>query len=169
MKLFWTCVTLAVALLMVPGCAKKKVEISSLDRKKAEAFVSEAQFALTIKDYARAEGLYAQATAVCPDTGGYWVGLGSVRMRLGQRDAAKSAYNSALRAYEETLREKKDDTDAAVQHVYVLALLGRVDDAKAALAKLPAQFPTDPDVKAFVEGKQLDRMLAEPHFKEIAL
>jgi tetratricopeptide (TPR) repeat protein len=168
MKLRYPCMVLAVALLASFGCAKTK-EVSAIDRKKAESYVSEAQFALTIRDYARAESLYVQATAACPDDGAYWVGLGTTRMRQGQRESARTAYQTALKNYEGRLREKKTDTEAAMQQVYVLALLGRLDEARALQTKFQSRFPDDHDIRSFVEHKQLDRMIADPRFKEIAL
>jgi tetratricopeptide (TPR) repeat protein len=168
MKLLYPCIVLAVAVLASLGCAKKK-EVSTIDRKKAESWVSEAQFALTIRDYPRAEGLYVQATAACPDDGGYWVGLGTTRARQGQRDGARAAYQSALRVYEAKLGNSKTDSEAALQQVYVLALLGRVDEARSLQTKLQARFPDNREVRLFVENKQLDRMLTDPRFKEIAL
>jgi tetratricopeptide (TPR) repeat protein len=168
MKLLYPCIVLAVAVLASFGCAKKK-EVSTIDRKKAESWVSEAQFALTIRDYPRAEGLYVQATAACPDDGGYWVGLGTTRARQGQRDGARAAYQSALRVYEAKLGNSKTDSEAALQQVYVLALLGRVDEARSLQTKLQARFPDNREVRLFVENKQLDRMLTDPRFKEIAL
>ncbi|HVS53378.1 MAG TPA: tetratricopeptide repeat protein [Opitutaceae bacterium] len=159
----------ALVLATGSGCGAKKKEIASLDRKKAAAAVSEAEFALTVREYQRAEGLYAQAAALCPDTGDYWVSLGSTRMKLGQRDGAKSAYKSALAAYEDAARQDKTDPAPVIQQMTVLALLGRADDARSLLEKLPARFPDNRQVKNFVEAKQLDRLLADPRFKEVAL
>lgn len=168
MKLRYPCIILAVAVLAAFGCAKKK-EVSPSDRKKAESYVSEAQFALTIRDLPRAEGLYVQATTACPDDGAYWVGLGTTRMRMGQRDSAKAAYQAAYKAYDEKRRENKKDSEAAMQQMYVLLLLGRIDEARSMQTKIQSQFPDDRDVRAFIEGKQLDRMIADPRFKEIGL
>jgi hypothetical protein len=48
-------------------------------------------------------------------------------------------------------------------------VLGRVGDARALVEKLGRQFPNHPRVRAFVGGKQLDQLLADPKFKEAAL
>ena len=61
------------------------------------------------------------------------------------------------------------DVRPMLQQVYVLGLLGRTDDARAVLAKGQKQFPDDRTVRAFAEGKQIDKMIADPRFKEIAL
>jgi len=167
----WARVSLASLLLLAAaGCGRRpKAEITSLQRKEAANFVSEAEFALTLRDFARAEGLYAKAAAECSDTGEYWLALGSTRMRLGQRGGAKSAYQSAYDAFDDQAAKDRNDPQPVLQQVTVLALLGRVDDARALIAKLPERFPTNPTLRGYVDGKQLDRLLADPKFKEVAL
>ena len=72
--------------------------ITPLERDKAANDMSEANFALTLKDWGRAEGLYAKATELCPDEGDAWVSLGSsgcasamTRMRCGGSPAPERA------------------------------------------------------------------------------
>jgi tetratricopeptide (TPR) repeat protein len=149
------------------GCAKK--EVTSTQRKQAALWMSEAQFEVTMRDYARAEPLFAKAAELCYDTGDYWVALGSTRMRLGQRDGAKAAYKKALEAFEADAKQHKTEPQPMFQQIMTLALLGRVDDARSRMEKLLAQYPDSRPVKAYVESKQLDRMLADPAFKEVAL
>lgn len=167
MKLLSIWLVLGLAVLATCACTKK--EITPLQRKQAANLVSEAQFAATMRDYARAESLLAQATQAAPDTGVFWISLGSMRVKLNQRGAARDAYKQALAAFEAEAKAKKDDADPALQHVYVLALLGRVDDARRLQDKLPARYPNDRDVRAFVEGKRLDQLLNSPGFKQAAL
>jgi Flp pilus assembly protein TadD len=151
------------------ACSKSKPkEVSSLQRKEAATLVSEAEFAMTMRDLPRAEGLFAKATTLCPDEGQYWIALGSVRVRIGNRDAARSAYKSALAAAEKAAADAKD-AGPVLQQAYVFLLLGRADDARAVLDKAQKKFPADRELRVFVEGKQLDRMLADPRFKDIAL
>ena len=162
---------LAAVLVLGATACKPKVktsEITSLQRKEAATLVSEAEFAMQIRDLPRAEGLFAKAVALCPDDGKYWVDLGSLRVRLGNKDTARAAYKSALSAYE-ALAATGKDSQPWLQQVYVLALLGRPDDARAMLERAQKKFPDDRDVRAFVENKQLDQMIAHPRFKEIAL
>jgi len=162
-------VLFAVTLLALGGCKPKAAEITSLQRKEAANIVSEAQFAMSLRDYARAEGLLAKATALEFDNGNYWVSLGSMRVRLGQRPAAKKAYESALGAFEAAYAQDQKLTQSYLQQVYALALLGRVDDARKLLAKVEQKHADDSSVRAFVQGKQLDAMLKSALFKEIAL
>lgn len=165
MRLLCTC-TLFAALLVGAGCGKK--EISSIDRKQAATYVSEAEFAVTLRDFARAEGLFVQATALCPDAGEYWIGLGSTRMRLGQRDGARTAYGQALKAFEAKAGKEKN-AESALQQVYVLALLGRPEEARALLAKLSERYPDDRDVRMFIDEQRLERIMSDRQFKELAL
>jgi Flp pilus assembly protein TadD len=151
------------------GCGKRKTEITSLQRKEAANLISEAQFALTLRDQARAEGLLTKAAETCPDTGEYWLLLGQTRMKLGQKDGARTAYKRALEAFDDEAKAKKTDPQPVLQQITVLALLGRIDDAKASIEKLPARFPGNRSIRSFTDGKVLDRMLADPKFKELAL
>lgn len=149
------------------GCARK--EITALQRKEAATLVSEAQFALTLRDYARAEPLLAKAAAICPDNTAYWQTLGAVRRRMDNRAGAKEAYGKMLDAARDQYRRDAKNTDGVLQEVYALALLGRVDDARAALAKARKNHPDDRALIAFVDGKQFDRILEDPTFKDQAL
>lgn len=159
----------AAALTIATGCGAKKKEVTELQRKQAAHLASEAQFAMTIKDYAGAEGSLAKAIELTPDEGGLWVTLGAVRMKQGRRDAAKDAYKRALGAYELEASEAKADPEPRLKQVYVLALLGRKDDGRSLLDKAAKQFPNNRDVKLFIESQQLERMQSDPAFKEMAL
>jgi tetratricopeptide (TPR) repeat protein len=170
MKSSHVLLALAVAaLLPAVSCRPRSKEITSLQRKQAEQLVSEAQFAVTLRDYVRAEDQLAKAVAVCPDMGDYWVSLGSVRVRLGQRAGAKAAYRSALAVFEDAVARNPKDGQSMLQQVSVLALLGRPDDARALLAKLRERLPDSRNIRVFVEQKQLEALLADPAFKEISL
>jgi tetratricopeptide (TPR) repeat protein len=159
--------TVIVAAGLLGGCAKK--EITPLQRKQAATLVSEASFAVTVRDLPRAESLLAQATALCPDSPEYWVNLGTVRRRMDNRAGAKTALEEGLKASRDAY--KRDDKEPAplLQQVYILAMLGRVDDARSTLEKAQKKHPDDRAVRMFVENKQLDRMLADPGFKELSL
>lgn len=160
---------LGVAALSACGGGKKKAEVSESKRKEATLHVSEAQFALSVRDYARAEPLLAKAAELAPDTGDYWLILGQTRMRLGQKDAARTAYKRALAAFEDDAKEKKTEPQPVLQQITTLALLGRIDDAKALIEKLPARFPDNRAIRTYSDGKALDRMMSDPKFKELAL
>lgn len=156
--------------LLLAGCGPKSSKVTPNQRKEAAALVSEAEFALSVRDAARAEGLMEKAVALCPDTGDYWLSLGQLRVRGGNRSGAKAAYQAALKAYEyDASANPRMYTPAVLRQVYVLALLGRTDDARAVLAKAQKIRPDDRDLRAFADNKQLDQMLTTAAFKEVAL
>lgn len=158
------------ALFVAAGCGGvKKKEITDLQRKEAAHLASEAQFAMNLRDWARAESLLTNVVEIVPDTGPYWVSLGAMRMKLGNRDGARAAYRGALDAFEAEADEDKTDPEPWLQRVYVLALLGETDDGRSLLEKTAKQFPDHRNVRAFVDGKQFDAMLSDPKFKEMAL
>ena len=157
----------AATLGLLAGCGKK--EITSTQRKEAAMLESEAQFALTVKDLARAEGLLTKAAELVPDTGEIWLRLGSTRMKLGQRDRAKDAYENGLEAFKDAAKANKASAEPWLQQVTALALLGRADDARALVEKTSKRFPNDAMVRDYIEAKTLDRMLSDPSFKELAL
>ncbi len=159
----------ALALFAFGGCRPKSADITSLQRKEAATLASEAEFALSLRDYARAEGLLAKAVALEFDNGNHWVSLGSMRARLGQRPAAKKAYESALRAFEDDYARDPKNAESCLQQIYALALLGRQEDARKLLAKVAQRHADDLEVRAFVREQQLDELLGSAQFKEIAL
>jgi tetratricopeptide (TPR) repeat protein len=161
----------AWVMVLAGGCGAKKKEITELQRKEAELLVAEANFAANLRDWARAEGLLVKATNLTPDEGAYWTSLGAMRVRLGHKGAAKTAYERAVKAYQEEIAadKAKSDVEPWLRQVYVLALLGRVSEGRALLDRAARQFPTNREVRAFIDGKQLDAMLADPLFKQEAL
>jgi hypothetical protein len=80
-------------------------------------------------------------------------------------------YESAVDAYraEAAAPDTKNSAPVILRQIYALALLGRVDDARALLAKAQKDQPDNRDLRAFAETKQLDGLLASPAFKETAL
>jgi tetratricopeptide (TPR) repeat protein len=157
------------ALLTGAGCKPKPKNIPPLQRKQAASLVSEAQFAVTMRDYARAEPLFEQAAKLCPDDGEYWLGLGVTRRRLGNVSGAKAAYEKAQSAFHDTYLIDSNRSDALLQELQVLALLGRTDVAIATLEKARKKNPGDVPLRKFEESKQLERLKDDPNFKELAL
>lgn len=162
---------LVFASIAVVGCKPKPKPITELQRKEADHLVAEASFAMNLRDWARAEGLLAKATQLTPDAGVYWLSLGSMRVRLGNKAGAKQAYESALKVFQAEAASDagKKDPDAWLKQMQVLALLGRTEEARAMLEQTAKRFPDNRNVRAFVDGKQFDRMLADPVFKQGAL
>jgi TolA-binding protein len=112
--------------------------------------------------------LLAKAVQMAPE-GDYWLSLGSTRVRLGNRSAAKEAYQAALKVYEDDAARDSTHSDHWLKQAYVLAVLGRMDDSRAVLAKAAKRFPNDSKVRSFMDPKRFEQMVAAPSFKEMAL
>ena len=159
-------VLVSAAALALAGCRAR--EITSLQRKEAASVASEAEFAVTMRDWKRAEGLYARAVELCPDAGDAWLNLGVVRVRLGDRGGARTAYKGALGAYEAVTRGAPANSEAVLRRVYVLVILGRVDEARNTVDRALAAHPDDRRLRSFAENKGMDRLLADPELKSLA-
>lgn len=156
-------------LLAGAGCKPKAKNIPPLQRKEAASLVSEAQFAVVMRDLARAEPLYDKATKLCPDNGDYWLALGITRRRMSNTAGTKSAYEKARAAFHDAFEIDRNQVDALLQEVYVLCLMGRVDEARTTVAKARKKDPTNSQLRAFEEGKQIERLTQDPGFREQAL
>jgi tetratricopeptide (TPR) repeat protein len=160
MRRLWLLSLTLAAAFALSGCGRK--EITKEAREQAANFGSEADFALQIKEWARAEDLYSKASALTPDNGDVWIQLGYARMMLGKRSEAKDAYESALSAYKDACKRSPDDMVPVVRRIFTLVLLGRADDARSVLDEAHAKHPNDAGLNAFVENKRLDEMIADP-------
>jgi tetratricopeptide (TPR) repeat protein len=162
-----TLLACAVALLL-GGCQPAEKKISQREGREAAALFSEAQFAMSMREWPRAEKLLQQAIAITPDAVFHQL-LGSARVRQGNRAGAKEAYQAGLAACERAFAANKADTDPLIKKTYLLALLGRVDDARAFAKKIGQEHAGDRLVRQLIDEKKLEEFLASPTFKEIAL
>lgn len=156
-------VLLLAAVLALTGCHRR--EITQLERDEAANVVSEAEFAATLKEWGRAEGLYAKAVQLCPDDADTWVKLGIVRMRLDDHGGARSAYKSALSAYKDYIALNPTRTQAVLHRAFVYAILGEADEARASIDKARSKNPDDRLLRSFVENGGIEKMLADPDLK----
>jgi Flp pilus assembly protein TadD len=154
------------AVLALAGCARR--HISDLDRDQAANMASEAEFAATVKEWPRAEGLYAQAAKLCPDNGDLWLALGVSRMHLGDHSGAKSAYKSAASAYKDAFKADPTDSRAVSQQVYALVILGRQDEARSVARGALKDHPDDALLRDLVDGGRLERVIADPGLKDLS-
>jgi tetratricopeptide (TPR) repeat protein len=154
------------AVLLLASCHKRQV--TKLERDEAAIDVSDADFAVTIHDWARAESMYGKAAELSPDQGDIWMNLGIARMRLHNSSGAKEAFKSALSAYKDTLASDETNSVIVLRTAYVLVVLGRFDEAHALIDHSVEKNPDDPRLKGFVQGKGLDRMQADPALKAIS-
>jgi len=166
---FSTLLLVVLALLTAAGCKPKVRHSTDLERKQAANLDSEADFAISLRDFARAEPLLNQATTLCPDVIQGWMKLAAIRIKLGDKAMARTAYEGALKASRAAYAEKPELVEARMQEVYVLVFLGRVDEARDALTKAQKALPNNLDLRTFIERKQLDQLLNDPNFKQLAL
>jgi tetratricopeptide (TPR) repeat protein len=157
---------LTAAVLALAGCHRR--EITKLERDQAASILSEAEFAVTLKEWPRAEGLYIQALTICPDEGDAWVNLGMVRMHEDNHDGARAAYKSAVSTFDDALSRNSADTKSAIHRAYVLLILGRADDARAGIEKARAANPNDELIRDFAERHGVDKMLEDPALKSLS-
>ncbi len=161
-------VVLSLLLLAGSGCSKRKPEITSLQRKEAANLVSEAEFAIAIRDFPRAEGLMRQATELCPDEGGYWLTLGTLIRKSGHKSETKASYENALETYVDAYKAKPENGRLLMRQMYTHALLGDYDAARAVLKKARVAHPKDPEVMGYNE-ESFEKMIIDPAFKELAI
>lgn len=159
---------LALLLGAAAGCGEPAKPVSERDRKEAAVLASEAQFALTLRDWARAEAALARAVALAPDAD-WLLALGSTRVRLGDRAGAKDAYQKALRAFEDAAAVDAKRVEPWLGQITVLALLGRTQDSQALVAKAAKRFPQDRRLKELADPPQFEAMVNDPGFRENAL
>jgi len=169
--------TLAAACLLLAACHKKPVDKAAAGQPKdvpkivaAEAanLVSEASFAVQIRDYARAEKSLARAVELRPDIPDWWSSLGSACKRQSKIGDARSAYKKALAIYEKRYAATADVTDLQ-QQLIMLVLLGREDDARTLLEQSCKKQPDQPVLKRLSEGKIVDQLLRDPNIQQLKL
>ncbi len=159
---------LCIAVALLGGCKGKPKVISDTDKLKAENFVSEAQFSMQIREYSRAEELFQKAIAVREDYPEYWVALGMARRRQDNKDGARAAYKKAIDLIEDRYDQEKDEKDLG-QEAWVLALLGRTDDAVQFLQKKLKEHPDSDYLKKMADPRGLPHTFQTDEFKELAL
>lgn len=155
-------------LALAVGCAPRRKQATERERKEAALHASEARFALSVKEWARAEGLFLKAAQSSPE-GDYYFSLGVARLKLGKRAEAKEAYQEAVRAYEADAAREATNSEPWIKQAFVLAVLGRRDDARAVIAKAAKRFPNDAKVRAVVEPRGFEQLTSGSNFKEAAL
>lgn len=158
----------ALWLAFAAGCTPARKLATDRERKEAALLVSEARFALSLKDWARAEGLLAKAVQISSE-GDTWLSLGAARVRLGNKPAAKTAYREALAAFEADAARDATASEPWLKQAFVLAVLGHLDDSRAMIAKAAKRFPNDGKVRGLMDPKQFEQMITAPSFKEMAL
>ena len=156
-----------MTVVFATGCGPQR-GVTEHDRKEAAHLVSEAQFAISVREWQRAEGLLAKAVKIDPqgDIRSTWV-----RRACGRAIAPgpRKRIKSALKAYENDTARFATRSDPWLKRAYVLALLGRSNDARAVIEKAGKQFPNDPKVRALLDAKEFEKMVTSQNFKDMAL
>jgi tetratricopeptide (TPR) repeat protein len=155
-----------VALLLVTGCSKK--EVSPAAKSEAAMLVSEAQFAMQIREFKRAEELVQRAIDLREGQPEYWVTLGMARRRQDNKPGARQAYEKALGMHQARYKADKAPEELA-QQAFVLALLGRTGDAVKLLEKGLKDHPDSAAYKKMADPRGLPRTFQSPDFKALAI
>jgi tetratricopeptide (TPR) repeat protein len=154
--------------LAAGGCGPGSKEVSERDQKQAAQLASEAEFAASLREWSRAEKLFTEAARIDPDAA-YFMGLGSVRVRQGNRSGAKEAYEAALRASERESARQPADPERWIRRAYLLALLGRQGDGRALLQEAARRLPQDRRLRAFLADREYEALISAPAFRQISL
>lgn len=169
MKMWKVAVFAALAAALTEGCKPKPKEIPPAIRAQAATDASEAEFAMQIRDYARAEPLLTHAAELVPEEPRYWLQLGAARKRLNNPSGARKAYERALNLFQAAYKRDKSTPGPLFAQMEVYVLLGKPGEAKSVYDKLVREHGTEPDVKNFVEGHLYEQLLVDPKLKEMAL
>ena len=163
------CVCAVAALAGCKPKPEKPKEIPKAQRVEAANMASEADFALQIKDYARAEKALSRAVELDPDFISYWIDLGLCRRKLNNIDGARTAYKQAIVVCEKAFAADPKNGHIVIAEARVLVLLNRGDEARKLLDKAHREHPDDRDITAFWQAKGVDRMVNDPDLKQYAL
>ncbi|MDF3058336.1 MAG: hypothetical protein K0R17_2551 [Rariglobus sp.] len=156
------------AALLASGCSKQPKEVPEVAKKEAAALVSEAQFAMSIREYSRAEELIQRALKLHDDMPEYWVSLGMALRKQENKDGARKAYQKALGLHEDRYEADKRPEELA-QQAFVLALLGKTDEALKLLEKSVKEHPDSAELKKQAGPRGFPRTFQTAEFKALAL
>ena len=150
------------------GCSKKNKEVSAAIKAEAAMLASEAQFAMQIREFSRAEELMQRSLKLRDDMPEYWVTLGMARRKQDNTDGARKAYKTALALHVDRYKEGQQPEELA-QQVFVLALLGHGDEAIALLNQGLKDHPNNPAMQKMADPRGLPRTFKTEEFKALKL
>jgi Flp pilus assembly protein TadD len=131
----------------------------------ARLLASDADFAVQLRDFGRAEASLAKAAELMPEDYSIWVGLGMARRKLGNKDGARTAYQRGFDALEQTYKAHADEPGILITQIEILLLLDRPADARKLCDRMLREHANHPRVKAFVSGKEFEAMLNNPDLR----
>ena len=164
-KLSWMC--LAMCGLLLVGCRDKPKEVSKMARAEASTLASEAEFAFQVRDYARSEAALVRATELDPDIPFYWMDLGAARLKQGNRDGARKAYEHALKIHQKAYKRDKTNPTPLLRQMETLIYLGRHDKARDLWTKTLKDFPEHPEVKHFDKTRAVETLINDPGVRDL--
>jgi tetratricopeptide (TPR) repeat protein len=159
---------ICVVVALLGGCKGKPKVVSAGDKLKAENLISEAQFSMQIREYSRAEELFKKAIELREDYPEYWVALGMARRRQDNKDGARDAYQKAVAFIDERYKAEKDEKDLG-QKAWVMALLGKTDEAVKFLQKSLKEHPDSAYLQKMTDPRGLPHTFQTSEFKELSL
>jgi tetratricopeptide (TPR) repeat protein len=166
---FARCGILVIAVIL-SGCGGGDRKGADLRRKEADHLLAEADFAVNLREWTRAEGLLLKAAELVPDDGEIWVSLGAARVLRGDKRQARAAYEKALSVYSGAASEKSGAPAGPwLRQVHVLVLLGREKDARTLLEKAGRRLDGNREVKDFIANRGVDALLADPALAKVRL
>lgn len=154
--------------LLLAGCSKQPKEVSKADASEAALLVEEAKFAISIREFSRAEELIRRALELHGDKPEYWVTLGMAQRRQDNTAGARKAYDKALAMHVARYKEHGQPEELA-QQAFVLALLGKTNEALKVLTNGLKAHPDSDVMKKMADPRGLPRTFQTPDFKALAL
>ncbi|HSI07407.1 MAG TPA: tetratricopeptide repeat protein [Rariglobus sp.] len=161
-------IVVCAVLLLTSGCSKKPKEVPAAVKAEAAMLISEAQFASSIREYPRAQELVERAIKLRDDVPEYWVTLGMARRKQENKDGARKAYEKALGLHKARYKEEKNPEELG-QQAFVLALLGRTDEALKVLDQGLKDHPDSAVMKKMADPRGLPATFKAPKFQELAI
>lgn len=156
------------AALLASGCSKKPKEVPVAVKAEAASLASEGQFAMQIREFSRAEEMFQRAIKLRDDVPEYWVSLGMARRKQDNLDGARKAYKEALGLHAD-LYKADHQPEQLAQQAFVLALLGKTDDALKLLEQGLKDHPDSAVMKKMADPRGLPRTFKTDEFKALAL
>ncbi len=168
MKKLSLLVLACVGALWFAGCAKEPKEYPKAVTAEAASLIGEAQFAMQIREFSRAEELIQRALKLRDDLPEYWVSLGMARVRQDNSSGARNAYEQGIKLHVARYKKNQEPSDL-MQQAFVTALLGKTDDALKILKQGLKDHPDDEVVKKMADPRGLPRTFQTPEFKQLTV
>jgi tetratricopeptide (TPR) repeat protein len=162
------CACACAGALLLTGCSPEPKEYPKAVTAEAASLIGEAQFAMQIREFARAEELIQRALKLRDDMPEYWVSLGMARVRQDNASGARKAYEQGIKLHVARYKKDKQPSDL-MQQAFVTALLGKTDEALKLLEKGLKAHPDDEIVKKMASPRGLPRTFQTPEFKELTV